>query len=75
MAFPCFQLLYVTLAIDKMDGHGLSNTARRERLPKKTKVTWYRIAGYFERLNFQKHPSKYDFEKIFSKIVQTMCAS
>ena len=27
---------YTTLAIDKVNGHGLSNTARRERLPKKT---------------------------------------
>ena len=25
----------------KMDGHGHINTARHERLPKKTKVTWY----------------------------------
>ena len=28
--------LYTTLAVDKLNGHGLSNTARRERLPKKT---------------------------------------
>ena len=39
MAFPCFQSLYVTLAVDKMDGHGYINTARHEHLPKKTKVT------------------------------------
>ena len=39
MASPCFQLLYITLAIDKMDGRGLINTARHECLPKKTKVT------------------------------------
>ena len=40
MAFPCFQLLYMTLAVDKMDGHGLVSTACREHLPKKTKVPW-----------------------------------
>ena len=28
-----------------------------------------------ETLNFQKHPSKYDFNKIFLKILQIMCAS
>ena len=31
MAFSTFQLLYMTLIIDKMDGHGLSNTGHRER--------------------------------------------
>ena len=31
----------MTLAVDKMDGHGCINTACRERLPKKIKVTWY----------------------------------
>ena len=31
----------MTLAISKMDGHGLINTTHRECLPKKTKVTWY----------------------------------
>ena len=30
--------LYVALAVNKHNGHGLSNTARRKRLPKKTKV-------------------------------------
>ena len=34
--FPA--LNYMTLAIDKMDGHGHINTARHEHLPKKTKV-------------------------------------
>ena len=36
----CFT--YMTLAVDKMDvcGHIIINTARRERMPKKTKVTW-----------------------------------
>ena len=34
----------MTLAVDKMDGHGHINTARRERLPKKTKVTQYYVA-------------------------------
>ena len=31
----------MTLAVDKMDGHDHINTARLERLSKKTKVTWY----------------------------------
>ena len=31
----------MTLAVNKMDGRGHINTARRERLPKKTKVTHY----------------------------------
>ena len=31
----------MTLAIDKMDGRGHINTARHERLPKKTKVIRY----------------------------------
>ena len=43
----------------------------------------YRIAGNFRKVKFSKHPSKYDFEtsqptsfqKIFSKILQTMCTS
>ena len=30
-----------SIAIDKMDGRGHFNTARSERLPKRTKVTWY----------------------------------
>ena len=29
--------LYMTLAVDKLDGRGLSNTARHGRLSKKTK--------------------------------------
>ena len=41
MAFP---FLYMTLAVNKVNGHGLSNTAHRERMPKKTKVTQYYIA-------------------------------
>ena len=28
----------MTPVVDKLNGHGLINTARRERLPKKTKV-------------------------------------
>ena len=35
MAFSTFQLLYMALAIDKIDGHGLSNTACHERLPRR----------------------------------------
>ena len=34
----------MTLAIDKMDRRGLSNTAHRGHLPKKTKVTQYYVA-------------------------------
>ena len=37
--FPAFNYFIMTFTIDKMDGHGHINTARRERLPKKTKVT------------------------------------
>ena len=33
--------LYMTPAIDKLNGHGLSNTVHHEHLPKKTKVTQY----------------------------------
>ena len=43
MALPCFQLLYMTLAVYKMVGHGLINTAHHECLPKKTKVMVYYI--------------------------------
>ena len=38
MAFP---FLHMTLAIDKLNGRGLSNTAHLERVSKKTKVTQY----------------------------------
>ena len=30
MAFSDFQLLYITLAVNKMDGYGLSNTAHHD---------------------------------------------
>ena len=36
-----FLLYGMTLALDRMDGRGHINTARHERLPKKTKVMWY----------------------------------
>ena len=36
----------MTHAIDKMNGHALGNTACHERLPKKTKVTWYLQKDY-----------------------------
>ena len=36
-----FPFHYMTLAIDKLNGCGLSNSVRLERLPKKTKITWY----------------------------------
>ena len=38
MAFP---FLYMTITIDKLNGHGFSNNVRCERLLKKTKMTWY----------------------------------
>ena len=40
MATP---FLYTTLAVDKVNGHGLSNTARRERLLKNTGTSYSRI--------------------------------
>ena len=36
--FFAFQLFYMTLVVDEMYGHGLSNSERCESLPKKTKV-------------------------------------
>ena len=36
-----FYRLSVSLYDYKLNGRGLSNTARRERLPKKSKVTQY----------------------------------
>ena len=36
--FSAFQLLYMTFAIDKMDGHGLSRTACHGTPTNKTKV-------------------------------------
>ena len=33
----------MTLAIDKMDGHGLTNRENHECLPKKTKVMQYQL--------------------------------
>ena len=44
MAFPDFWLLYATLVVTKIDRHGVSNTERRECLPKKNKVMWYYVA-------------------------------
>ena len=35
-----FRTLYDT-AVDKLNGHGLSNTVCHEHVPKKTKVTLY----------------------------------
>ena len=42
-----FQFLYMTLAIDTGDGHGLSNEAHCELLPKKSKVICCVIAIHF----------------------------
>ena len=38
----------MTPAVDKLNGHGISNTARPERLPKKTKVTQYWLQKDFQ---------------------------
>ena len=35
--------LYTTLAVDKVNGHGLSSTACCEHLPKKTGTSYSRI--------------------------------
>ena len=37
-------MFYITLEVDRMDGSGHINTARRECLRKKTKVTRYYLA-------------------------------
>ena len=39
----------MTFAVDKMDGRGHINSARRERLPKKTKVTWYWLQKDYQK--------------------------
>ena len=41
MAFSNFQLLYMTLFIDKMEGHGLSNTVHHGLQAKKAKLMPY----------------------------------
>ena len=42
--FSCFQLLlYMTLAVDKMDDCGPINAAYCKCMPKKTKVMWYQL--------------------------------
>ena len=70
MTFPCFQLLYMTFTIDKMDRHGLINTACRERLPKNIKVMQYWLQkdypkdGAFKRCIFAKR-----LRTVFSSII------
>ena len=44
-----FQLLYMILAIDLIDGRGLSNEARHWLLPKKSKVMLYLL--FISQLN------------------------
>ena len=39
--FYGFSFLYMTLAINKLNGCGFSNNASHERLPKKTNMMWY----------------------------------
>ena len=53
MVFPCFQLLYMTLTVNKINGRGLISTVVHECLPKKTKVIRYYVAteGLSERWN------------------------
>ena len=41
MEFYGFSISLYDTTVDKLNGHGLSNTAYCERLPKKTKVTRY----------------------------------
>ena len=36
----------MTLAVNKLNGHGLSNSAHHERLPKKTKIMRYCLQNY-----------------------------
>ena len=43
--FYGFLFLYMTLAVDKLNGCGLRNTVHRECLPKKTKVVTERLPG------------------------------
>ena len=40
--------LYTTLAVDKVNGRGLSNTACRERLPKKMGTIYSRITRWHQ---------------------------
>ena len=40
-SFTAFLFLHMIIAVDKLNGHGFSNAARREHLPKNTKVMWY----------------------------------
>ena len=44
--FTAFPFLHMTLASDKLNGRGLSNNARCECLPKKTKIMWYQLQNY-----------------------------
>ena len=41
--FSLLLIIYMTLVVDRMDGHDHTNTADHERLPKKTKVTRYQL--------------------------------
>ena len=59
----------MTLAIDKMDGHGHINTVHHERLPKKTKVlatkglperrsaTFIKVSGQMRSNAFKRRPA------------------
>ena len=46
---PTVSLCDTTLAVDIIDGWGLSNEARHELLPKKSKVTLYCCSLYSKR--------------------------
>ena len=45
-SFTAFPFLYMTLAINKLNGCGLSNNVHRVHLPKKTKITLYKLQNY-----------------------------
>ena len=51
--FTAPPFLHMAPAINKLNGCGLSNTARRERLPKKTKVT-----QYWQQKDYQAVPTR-----------------
>ena len=50
-AFSCSQLLYMTLVVDKMDGHGLITTARRVCLLRWCGISYRRTTRKTERFS------------------------
>ena len=47
-SFTAPLFLYTTLAVDKVNGRGLSNTAHRERLLKKMATSYSRITRQYQ---------------------------